>query len=414
VEQEKPVAVEGAKTGEPWWLARRSRVCTLCVIALLFLLLLVYAFRMACREGGCDFTYYLVAARCLWEGRNPYQPELPCPYLYPLFLAFVLLPLTFIPYWLANAIWFVACVASLVAACLSLQRIVSCESEATVSRYLPAAGLVAMFLIFAPIQCNLVEGQVNTIVLFCSAMFYASYTRSHPLRAGAWLGAAIAIKVLPGVLLVFLIVRKQYRILLWTLLFTVLFCALPAVIVGKSLFAYYQSYLDAFLWPSMAHTTANSRTHFSFAASLGCFFPSVPSIWLKMVSGAIVVAGLWAVEAAAPRPWRPARDIWCFCAYLVGCLALSPVVELHHFVLAAPAVFLLTVWTLSDRSWTTRTVAWWMGAFVACFNVAVNWDPTKLSYFVSLIILLVLLFLANRHQQVALREGEENATLVPT
>jgi uncharacterized membrane protein YhaH (DUF805 family) len=94
-------------------------------------------------------------------------------------------------------------------------------------------------------------------------------------------------------------------------------------------------------------------------------------------------------------------------------LALSPVVELHHFVLAAPAIFLLTVRTLFDRSWTTRTAMWCMGAFVACFDVAVEWDQTKLAYFISLVVLLVLLFLANGHQQVALGVRKENAHLVP-
>ncbi len=406
------MAVDNAKIQEPWWLAGRMQVCTVGAIAVLFLVLLIHAFHMAYRAGGYDFTTYLLAGRCLWEGHNPYQAELPFPYIYPLFLAFVLIPLAFGPYWLANAVWFLLSAASLVIACVSIERLASGESRNT-DRYLAAAGLITMFLLFSPIQCGMAEGQVNPLVLVCCTMFYASYTRNRPLPAGAWLGAAIAIKVLPAVLLVFLVARRKYRILLWTLLFTALFCLLPVVIVGKNLLAYYHSYLDVFLWPSMAHTAANSRTHFSFAASVGCFFPAVPSLWLKIVTGSIVMAGLAAVEMTAPRSDRPCLDIWCFCGYLVGCLALSPVVELHHFVLAAPAVFLLTVRTLADRSWTTRAVAWSMGAFVTFFDVIAERDQTKLSYFVGLVILLAVLVLANRHQQVALEGREEDGRLLP-
>ena len=404
---DNPMTVETIERRDPWWLGGKIQVCTLCVMAAIFLLLLMYVFRMAYRIGGCDFKGYLSASKSLWEGGNPYQVETSYPYLYPLFLAFVLIPLTFIPYGLATVSWFVLCVASLVGACLSLQRIASCESRTAMVRYLPTAGLISMFLLFQPILCGFPQGQVNPIVLLCTALFYGSYARNRPLRAGAWLGAAIAIKVVPAVLVVFLIVRRQYRILLWTLLFTVLFCTLPVIIVGKGLPAYYQSYLNAVVWPSMAHTMANSRTHYSFAGSLACILPTVPGIWLKIIAGLIVTAGLLAVELAAVGFRRPSRDIWCFCGYLVGCLALSPVVELHHFVLAAPAVFLLTVKTIVDHSWTTRAVGWWMGAFVACFVVAVEWDETKLAYFASLIILLVLLFLANRHQQVTLGTRKE-------
>lgn len=361
----------------------------------------MYVFRMAYRPGGCDFNGYLIASRALCEGGNPYLADLTYPYLYPLFLAFVLIPLTLIPYWLANVTWFALGVAGLVVACLSLERIASREKRAAMERYLPAAGLIAMLLMFQPLLCGFPQGQVNPIVLCCAAMFYHSYARNRPVRAGVWLGVAIAIKVLPAVLLVFLVVRRQYRVILWTLLFTALFCTLPVVIAGKNLLAYYQTYLNTFVLPSMAHTVANSRTHYSFAV-LGCLFPAVPSFWLKIVVGALVAAGVAAMETAAARPRRPSADVWCFCAYLVASLAVSPVVELHHFVLAAPAVFLLTVKALFDRSWTTRAVGWWMGAFVACFDVAVEWDETKLAYFGSLAILLVLLFLAHGAPEVAL------------
>ena len=290
------MAVETAKSQEPWWLASKARACALGVIAALFLLLLMYVFRMAYRPGGCDFNGYLIASRALCEGGNPYLADLTYPYLYPLFLAFVLIPLTLIPYWLANVTWFALGVAGLVVACLSLERIASREKRAAMERYLPAAGLIAMLLMFQPLLCGFPQGQVNPIVLCCAAMFYHSYARNRPVRAGVWLGVAIAIKVLPAVLLVFLVVRRQYRVILWTLLFTALFCTLPVVIAGKNLLAYYQTYLNTFVLPSMAHTVANSRTHYSFAVRwAACFRPC-------RASGSRSWLARW-----SPLAWRPWR-----------------------------------------------------------------------------------------------------------
>ena len=54
--------------------------------------------------------------------------------------------------------------------------------------------------------------------------------RPEPRRGPPWLAAAIAIKVLPAVLLLFLIVRKKYRLLLWTLLMAGLLCLLPVLV----------------------------------------------------------------------------------------------------------------------------------------------------------------------------------------
>ena len=84
--------------------------------------LLFQAFRMAYRDEGYDFTSYLLVARALRDGGNPYQVAMPFPYLYPLFLAFALMPLTFVPVLAGGRGLLVACLAGLVASCLLLER----------------------------------------------------------------------------------------------------------------------------------------------------------------------------------------------------------------------------------------------------------------------------------------------------
>ena len=163
--------------------------------------------------------------------------------------------------------------------------------------------------------------------------------RSAPMAwAAAWLAAAIAIKVLPAVLLLFLVVRKQYRLLLWTGLLTAGFFLLPVLVAGRNLPAYYGSYFETFVWPSLSRSMPNSPTHFSLQGAVGCFLPGVPFVWRKTLCSLAVLAALLSVERAAARSGDARGDIWPFCAYLLACLLLSPVVELHHFVLAAPAV----------------------------------------------------------------------------
>jgi hypothetical protein len=380
--------------GDPCWQARNIQVFALCLIAGLLGVLVIQGCRMAYRVEGNDFTSYLCAARALWAGDNPYQAAMPFPYLYPLFLAFVLIPLTFVPYWLANTAWVFLSVAGLGASCASLQRVASHECGTTLGQRLAFPGLVVLLTFYPPIESNMIQGQVNLLVLFCCAMFFCSFARNRPVWASGWLAAAIAVKVLPAVLLVFLVVRGRYRMVLWTLLFTGLFCAIPTIVAGKSVVAYYQSYWEAFVLPSMGGMRANTPTHFSLQGSIACFLPTWPGIWLKIACGLSVAAGLLAVEMAAARAGNSRRDIWPFCAYMVACLLLSPMVEMHHFVLAIPAVFLLGIKAFFDRSWTTRGVILCIVAFAACFDVAARVDRTMFCHFLSMAILLLLLFLA--------------------
>ena len=78
---------------------------------------------MAFRHGRADLWSYLLSAKALQSGGNPYATASPFPYIYPLFLAFVLVPLAVAPYVLAVWLWFAASVASLVASSLLIIRV---------------------------------------------------------------------------------------------------------------------------------------------------------------------------------------------------------------------------------------------------------------------------------------------------
>jgi hypothetical protein len=363
-------------------------------MAALLLVLVVQAFRMAYQ--GNDFTAYLFAAETLWNGQNPYQIQTTLPYLYPLFLATILVPLVFIPYWLAVTLWTALSLGGLVVACAAMLRVAQDACRAPLDRRLAMPALIILLIFFMPILSNTLHGQVNTIVLLCCVMFYCDYTRQRGVRAAAWLAVGIAIKLLPGLLVVFLLVRRQYRIVLWTALFATLCCLLPFAVAGRQTFTLYQGYLDAFVLPSMAAVRTNTPTHFSLPGSIHDLLPAVPGSWLKLVCGLGTAAALFAIEWAAHRAKAAGRDVWPFCAYLVGCLLLSPVVENHHFVMAVPAVWLLGLKTFFDRGWRTPAVIAGIIVFVACFDVVPRWDSTMLSHFAAMGALLALLFLASR------------------
>jgi alpha-1,2-mannosyltransferase len=317
-------------------------------------------------------------------------------YLYPLFLAFALIPLTAIPYWLANFLWFGLSLASLVLGCLLLLDMAENEKHAATGWQLAVPGCAIFVLLFSPIQNNLLNGQVNLIVMLCCVLFIRYFSQKRPILSAVWLGAAIAIKLTPAFLLLFVLVRREYRVLLWTVLFTIFFCLLPGIVVGRSLVTFYKGYWDNFLLPSLMGIGPKTM-FFGLRGTIEYFIPAIgSSTWTRGLSLLTTIAVVLAVDIRGRRLPPAQRDAWTFCAYMLGCLLISPAAEVHHLVFAIPAAFLLGMKAFFDRRWATKTVLLWMGCFVVCFDLGAKMYGDTPLYFVSLVILMILVFLAIR------------------
>jgi len=192
-------------------LSKRSQSWALAVYTGIFSFLLFQTFLKAYRAQGYDFTSYLLSSQALLDGRNPYLCDTQFTYIYPLFLAFTLIPLAVIPYWIANLAWFIISMSALLGSCLVLAKLGESETRTALGWHLALPGLLILIIVFSPVQNNMLNGQVNTIVLFCCVMFLYYFNGRRPMISSVWLGAAIALKLLPAFLLLFLLLGRQYR-----------------------------------------------------------------------------------------------------------------------------------------------------------------------------------------------------------
>jgi len=194
-------------------------------------------------------------------------------------------------------------------------------------------------------------------------------------------------------------------------LFAVLFCLLPAIVAGTNAFAFYRDYWDSFFLPSLlGHAPEGSSStcaqflsvskipiFFGLHRTLQFFLPAAGSAaWVRAIAQSATLLVVLAVDLAGRRARPLHRDTWAFSGYLLGCLLLSPVSEIHHLVFAVPAVCLVGARTFFDRRWTTKTVLTCTGGFVLCFDGAAGLYDKMPFFFLSLVILLALVFLANR------------------
>jgi hypothetical protein len=142
---------------------------------------------------------------------------------------------------------------------------------------------------------------------------------------------------------------------------------------------------------------------FGLRGAVEYFVPAVDSqLWVRVVNGIVSLAAIFWIDLVGRKKSSPAiRDTWAFAAYLLGCLLLSPTAEIHHLVFAIPAVFLLGFKAIYDHGWRTLPILVLSVFFLASFDIGRTLFSKGPYNFFSLAILLLLLFMANKHLVIA-------------
>jgi hypothetical protein len=307
--------------------------------------------RMA-RVTGNDLGARLASARILVDGGDPYGLALPQGHgPYPLTIDTLVIPLTWIPLGLAQSLWFALSVAALVGSLLVLDRL---WRRARGGASDPVLGvpfevrLAALALaLFIPLQNHLRYGQLGLLLLGLCALFLAFHLHGRRHAAAASLGGAIALKLTPAALLLYLGRGRRYREALgaiaWTLLLAV---GLPALISSRVL----ELYRDGWL-PEVAGLTAGPveyewRTRFTLAAVLAEIWPGLATTpGLRPAAAAAVLGPILWIQPRLARD--PRGGLFLFALYLTAMPLVSPVSETHHLaMLAGP----LWIWLLAAGS----------------------------------------------------------------
>lgn len=362
------------------------------IVILLSLVCIVFFIQMlgkANRENGYDFTSYLISSKALLTGNNPYLTNSPFPYIYPLFLASVLTPFTYLPYTINHVIWFILNVSSL---CLSIyflqKQFYNCAEPK--GPFLFALFLIVI-LIINPIQNNLLNGQVNFIVvLFCVLFFY--YDDKNILLSSVSLAIAISIKIVPLIFLLYLISEKKYYSILITILFSFLFVfILPYLFAGIKIIEYYKYYSNNFIFSSFSKTGYNTDSlYFSLYDFLIRIFPVLNSlgIYLKLFLAAIIISPVIYLHSIFLKSGISQRKLIIFSLLSLSVLLISPSSETHHLVFLIPSIFLIIINIYEKNINRIRFVFYYVSFFILFWTGSIyKYSPF---IFLSLITLFII------------------------
>ena len=169
-----------------------------------------------------DFGVYLRAAWAAREGHDMYAvvDDNGWHYCYPPTFALFLAPLAdppagpprggYVPFWAAVGVWTVLCVAFAFAAAHVMAKAVVTDAPRGSRRWWYAR-TVPVYATLGGIGFTVSHGQVNTLVALLTAGVFVSWAAKRSFASGVWLAGSVAVKVIPGLLLLFALVHRDRR-----------------------------------------------------------------------------------------------------------------------------------------------------------------------------------------------------------
>lgn len=316
------------------------------ICMLILLIFFVQMFHKASRPGGYDFTCFFLAAKAIAVGQSPYDINSVFNYIYPAFLSVCLIPLTFLPYTLANIVWFLF---STFCFFYGVRIILKRERNNT-NNYIIVVSVA--FLVFLNIiQNNLLNGQVNMIVLLLCLLFFDNYIDGSKIISVLFLALAISIKLVPGVFILYLLVRREWKMLFFAVLFCTCFIVLlPLVFLGQKLIPIYSSYFSFLLTSTASIETPIKDICFNLSNILAWFVPALLRAPLILKVIAVVFLCFVALYDYKYVTLQKNDRVQGFYLYLCLILLLSPISETHHLIYLLPGTILLINRVASQRT----------------------------------------------------------------
>ena len=308
-------------------------------------------------EGPGDFGAYHQAGRALLEGRSPYAAH---GLIYPPLAAFLFAPLAALPFATARVVWFVILQVCLLVAAAGTWRWLGGDRNALLAT-------AAVWGLGGTIAENLFLGQVQPLLL---ALIVVGWWQRRRLArtAGALLGFAAALKVLPAALLLPLIVRREGRVSIAALGAAGALVAVPLVALtaawpppwrpaGQGYWAGSPAPLNLSL-PAVALRLAEPPSaggelpaSWRGGVDLARFRvpPSRRALSLSIAAAVLLLGGAAVVRTLRATP--PGRaDDYAMAATIAIVLAASPISWYHYQLLQFPGLALLAQAALRRRS----------------------------------------------------------------
>lgn len=325
-------------------------------------------------HGGFDLKVYRGAV-IWWLHHKPlytfHRNATPYGFTYPPFAALTMLPMSLFSQ--STALWINGTFSAVVLIALTWWLVAPIAERHGWPRWFAVGVAVPLVYLIEPVRETIAYGQVNLYLMALVLVDVALLSRGNRL-AGVGTGLATAIKLTPGVVILYLLITGRWRAAATALgAFAGATLLAAAVAPGTS-----QQFWTVTLFETKRVGKVQSADNQSVLSLLARAFGTgtLTSVLWVVAAGLVLVLGL----LRARKAWRRGDElVGITLTGLVSCL-VSPISWTHHLVWVVPAILVLidvaagTPVSGSGRPGTRRVVAG-AAALAACvvFVFSVVW-----------------------------------------
>ncbi|MGA2039154.1 MAG: glycosyltransferase 87 family protein [Bryobacteraceae bacterium] len=306
-------------------------------------------------DSRTDFTHYYRAARSVLAAQSPYTDQ---EHYYPAIVAFLFTPLALTDYMTARWLWFWGSQALLLLAAVLTWRALGGGRTA-------ACSVACVWALTGPAAESIVLGQIGPVVVLLLVLVYWGAAATQ----GAALAAGFCLKMLPGVLSMVVLLRRDWRAVAVAIAVAVPLVAVPAAVVAhwKSGPAsperadYLMGSPALMNWsiPGIALRIADppvspARVPHNWESGNLTEALHLPrgQRWLSAGIGAgVLLAGLAALLVVCRGRLGAAQVPWASAALISLAVAAVPVSWSHYQVFQYPGLALLLCHAVRQRKW---------------------------------------------------------------
>ncbi|TGM58701.1 glycosyltransferase family 87 protein [Leptospira adleri] len=319
-------------------------------------------------------------------------------YIYPPTFAFLLIPISFLPYPIASAVF------------LSLNFLALLGFLYILSIRLPIKGNLVFIVVLCLLNLRFLENHQNNNQVGFLLMFLilASVHTKRDWLSGLLLGLAIVIKLTPGAFVLFFLMQKRYRAVLYTFVFSVFWILLPCLYAPsftiEMTLTWKQLILDNYLKSPLFRAWKNNQ---SLNATLAKYFlnyadvlnqsqlgyplaelseKAVKGIYYILSLG-LVIPFFWKVFA------RRKEELTLGCLFVFS-IVFSGISWVHAFVflLYPSAILLERLWSFAEEKvlpfWKNGSDSFWKKCSASVRILFAN-DKVSSSFLIGSIVILL-------------------------
>ncbi|HSQ55797.1 MAG TPA: glycosyltransferase family 87 protein, partial [Gemmata sp.] len=197
--------------------------------------------------------------------------------------------------------------------------------------------ILTLTLLCQSLLCQLYQGQLNFVILMLLVAALMADRRGNQLAAGAAVGVAMALKIVPGLLLVYFAATRRWRAVAAAIVVAAGLNAIALAVFGIDAFRDYVTDVLPSLkvfrggWRNISLTGYWAHVGMGIGAPAACAIAGV-------ICQFAVVAMVWIVSRRATTPEERDRALGLA---ILGIPLASPIAWAHYFVFLLPPLLLL-------------------------------------------------------------------------